>query len=458
MSFEKGFKEECGLFGIFDHKEAASLTYLGLYAQQHRGEEACGIVGVTDEKQFVKTKGLGLVCQVFDKEALENLSSSTSAVGHVRYSTTGVNEFRNIQPLFAQTAKLKLALAHNGNLVNSHKLRQKLIQQGAVFHGNNDTETLIHLMARHKTLEESLLELRGAFCFVILTDTSLIAVRDAHGFRPLVLGKKDSSYVIASETCAFDLIGAEKIRDVAPGEIIEINKKGLHSRFFKKQKNKAQCVFEYVYFSRPDSEVFGLNVYQVRKKMGQLLAKEAFVEGADLVMPVPDSGVPAALGYAEESGIRLEMGIIRNHYIGRTFIQPQKTVRHLGVKIKLNPQRRVLKDKKVVLIDDSLVRGSTSTQVIKLVRQAGAQEIHVRIAAPPTKGPCFYGVDTPLKKELIASKRTLEQIRDYIGANSLAYLSEEGLAEASQSSLKEPSYCMACFNEKYPIEIDGSLR
>ncbi len=451
------FKEECGLMGVFSHKRAGEMIYLGLCAQQHRGQEACGIVAIDEDQMFSIQKGLGLVHQVLNQKVLHKFSSQTSAIGHVRYSTKGVNNLKNVQPLTAETSMGKIAVAHNGNIVNSSQIREKLIKKGIVFQGTNDTENFVHLLSQKKSLDESLLELEGAFCFLVLTSNSLIAIRDSYGFRPLVLGKLEDSYVVASETCAFDLMGAKTIREVEPGEIVEISYKGLSSRFFKKQKRKTQCVFEHVYFARPDSEVFGLSAYKVRKETGRILAKQAPVKDADFVMPVPDSGMAASLGFAEESGLKFEMAIIRNHYVGRTFIQPEQAIRNAGLKIKLNPQACIIRGKKVVVIDDSLVRGSTSSKIIGLIRQAGAKEVHLRIAAPPTIGPCFYGVDTPSKQQLIASHKSVDEIRKIIGADSLMYLSEEGLAQATKSSLQNPSYCMACFNGNYPTDLFGSL-
>ena len=471
MSPEK-FKEECGLMGIFSHPQAAYLTYLGLYAQQHRGEEGCGIVAVTEEKDFIVKKGLGIVSHVFRKKHLEELKPARTSIGHVRYSTKGFNDIENVQPLVSPKRSWSLrkksssqkenqdismlALAHNGNLVNSSVLRDELVKKGSEFQGTNDTENLIELLKQGSSLKESLNLLEGAFCFLILTDTSLIAVRDAYGFRPLVLGELDGSYVVASETCAFDLVGAKFIREIQPGEVVEITAQGMSSYFFKSQKKKAFCSFEHIYFSRPDSQVFGLSVYEVRKKTGRILARETGVKGADFVMPVPDSGIVASLGYSSESGLPLELGLIRNHYVGRTFIKPDQVMRQSDLKIKLNPQACVLKGKKVVVIDDSLVRGTTSQKVVSLIRQAGALEVHLRIAAPPSTGPCFYGVDTPFKKDLIASHKSTKEICEIIGADSLAYLSEEGLCEATGTSLKGSSYCRACFNGNYPTDLFGA--
>ncbi len=468
MTVDKGWKDECGVFGIWNNPEAAKLTYLGLYAMQHRGQESAGIVTLDTAKSAPVHrlhKALGLVSDVFNEANLSQLTGS-AAIGHVRYSTTGDNLVANAQPLTSNLLSGPVALAHNGNIVNSKILREALQRDGAIFQGTNDTETLLHLLARNPSnhlvsaLLESLKNLIGAYSFVVLAHDRLIAVRDPFGFRPLVLGQIKSSmsvsYVIASETCALDLIGAQLIREVLPGEVVEITSDGIKSHRFESEslgsRKSAQCVFEHVYFARPDSVVFGKSVYASRKKFGEQLALESPVE-ADLVIPVPDSGVPAAIGYSQKSGLPFEFGIIRNHYIGRTFIQPTQSIRDVGVKIKLNPQPEILKNKRVVVIDDSLVRGTTSQKIINLIRQAGAKEVHLRIAAPPTTGPCYYGVDTPQKSELIASENSLEDIRKYTGADTLAYLSEEGMWKAMESGPE--SFCAACFNGDYPTSLKG---
>ena len=457
----KAWREECAVFGTWGDEEAGRMTYLGLYAQQHRGQEATGIVNLRDNGQHWVHKGFGLVGEVFHEEHLKKMQGR-SAIGHVRYSTTGENQLNNIQPLTATLNTGAVALAHNGNIVNAHLLKQKLKANGAIFQGTNDTECLLHLLARHPSqdfvtcLQETLPQLEGAYSMVILTQDRLLACRDPWGFRPLVLGRRTQSdgshaVVLASETCAFDLIGAKYEREIQPGELFWVDKEGEHSlNFTKAHAPTAFCVFEHVYFSRPDSLVFGESVYEARKKMGQKLATENPVD-ADVVIPVPDSGVPAALGYSLQSGIPFELGIIRNHYIGRTFIQPSQSIRSFGVKIKLNPQAAVLKDKRVVVIDDSLVRGTTSQKIIRLVRQAKAKEVHFRIASPPTTGACFYGVDTPRREQLIASTKTVEEIRRFIGADSLAYLSVEGMMEAVGG--KKTGYCAACFNGEYPTSL-----
>lgn len=457
----KSFREECGVFGVWDDPEAANLTYLGLYAQQHRGQESAGIVSLTQkdgEPHHVHHKALGLVADNFSESDMKRLRGVV-AIGHVRYSTTGSNLLTNAQPLTARIRNSPLALAHNGNIVNAADLRQRLSEEGSIFQGTNDTEVLLHLLAKHpekdfiKALAACASQLVGAFSMLLLNGKSLVAIRDPFGFRPLVLGYRQNSegrksVVLASETCAFDLIGATYCREIEPGEIFWVDEQGEHSlRFSPQGTQQARCIFEHVYFSRPDSLVFGQSVYETRKSFGRELARQAPV-AADLVIPVPDSGVPAAVGYSHESGLPFEMGIIRNHYVGRTFIEPKQSIRSFGVKVKLNPQTHVLSGKRVVVIDDSLVRGTTSRKIIQLIRQAGAKEVHMRIAAPPTMGPCFYGVDTPNKEELIASRMSVEQIREYVGADSLAYLSLEGMFRSVRG--EKSSYCAACFDEKYP--------
>ncbi|MCB0368574.1 MAG: amidophosphoribosyltransferase [Bdellovibrionales bacterium] len=451
---QRSFREECAVFGIWNHPEASQMTYLGLYAMQHRGQESAGIVALDDDKHNYH-KGLGLVGDVFPESVLSQLHGS-AAIGHVRYSTTGQNLLSNAQPLTAELFKGPVALAHNGNITNYDEIKNELSYSGAIFQASSDTEILLHLLSKRnnshfiEALKDSLKQLDGAFSFVIMTQKKLIALRDPFGFRPLSLGKKGDAFVVASETCAFDLIGAEFVRDILPGEIIWFDESGMHSEIYAQSDKKAQCVFEHVYFARPDSKVFGRSVYESRKKLGAFLAKESGVQ-ADIVIPVPDSGVPAAIGYAQESGIPFEFGIIRNHYVGRTFIQPAQNIRDFGVKIKLNPQSEVLKGKRVVVIDDSLVRGTTSKKIINLIRQAGASEVHMRIASPPTISPCYYGVDTPQKSQLIAATYDLETIRNFIGADTLAYLAMSGLMSAMESD--ENSFCAACFTEKYPTKI-----
>lgn len=448
------FKEECAVFGIWNHPEASQMAYLGLYAMQHRGQESAGIVSLENGKHK-HHKGLGLVGDVFSEAILSQIKGQ-AAIGHVRYSTTGQNLISNAQPLTAELYKGPVAIAHNGNIVNYERLKKELSYTGAIFQATSDTEILLHLISKRnnenfiQALKESVLLLEGAFSFVLLSQKKMVALRDPNGFRPLSLGKKENTYVIASETCAFDLIGAEFIRDIEPGEIVWFDESGMHSEIYAKKNQLSQCVFEHVYFARPDSKVFGKSVYESRKRLGMFLAKESGVS-ADIIVPVPDSGVPAAIGYSQESKIPFELGIIRNHYVGRTFIQPSQSIRDFGVKIKLNPQSEVLQGKRVVVIDDSLVRGTTSKKIINLIRQAGAKEVHMRIASPPTVSPCYYGVDTPQKSQLIAANYDLKTIKDFIGADSLAYLSMEGLFASMESDNQH--FCAACFNEKYPTPI-----
>lgn len=450
---EDKFHDECAVFGVFGHEEAANLTYLGLYALQHRGQEASGIVS-GDGEQFFVHKGLGLVADLYDKSVLDKLPGHM-AIGHNRYSTTGGNDLKNVQPLTVNFALGNLALAHNGNLINAQVLRNELEAYGAIFQSTSDSEVIIHLIAHSKAdsllarVIDALSRVRGAFSIVLLTDRGLIAARDPYGLRPLCLGRLRSSWVIASETCAFDLLDAEYVREIEPGELILISDQGLESYRPFPPVDPAMCVFEYVYFARPDSRIFGGEaVYAIRKAMGRQLAQESWVP-ADVVIPVPDSGVPAALGYAEGGGIRFETGLIRNHYVGRTFIEPEQSIRHFGVKVKLNAVSEVLRGKRVVVVDDSLVRGTTSRKIVKMIRQAGAREVHMRISSPPIISPCFYGIDTPTKRELVASDHSMEEIRKYITADSLAYLSIEGMLKAAPGSPQR--YCTACFTERYPI-------
>ncbi len=460
--FSHSFKEECAVFGIWNHPEASRLAYLGLYALQHRGQEASGIVSLYEDQHRLH-KDHGLVADVFSEEVLDTLKGR-AAIGHNRYSTTGANEKYNIQPLKAKLYNGPVSLAHNGNIINSRPIRQDLQKQGSIFQGTNDTEIFLHLIARNpKTdmvacLKDELPKLEGAFSMVMLTDKQLIAARDPHGFRPLVLGeilvKGGKAKVLASETCAFDLIGAKFIREIKPGEIYWCNDQEEGSFMMDNIPDRtSQCVFEHVYFARPDSIVFGESAYATRKKLGKHLALEDGDIDADLVIPVPDSGVPSALGYSQQSKIPFELGIIRNHYVGRTFIEPKQSIRSFGVKVKLNPQAAILKDKKIIVVDDSLVRGTTSQKIINLVRAYGAKEVHMRIAAPPSIGPCYYGVDTPSKDQLIASTHSVEEIRQYIGADSLKYVSMEGLM-AAVNDPDQQKYCAACFTDKYPTKID----
>ena len=449
------FHDECAVVGIYGHEEAANLTYLALYALQHRGQEASGIVS-GDGEQFCVQKGMGLVADIFNKSVLEKLPGYM-AIGHNRYSTAGGNDLKNVQPLIVNFAFGNLALAHNGNLINAQMLRNELEAYGAIFQSTSDSEVIIHLIAHSKAdtflarVIDALSQVRGAFSVVLMTDNGLIAARDPHGLRPLCIGRVRSSWIVASETCAFDLLDAEYVREVEPGELVVLSDQGLDSHHPFQKVDPAMCVFEYVYFARPDSRIYGSNaVYAIRKALGRQLAQESWVP-ADIVIPVPDSGVPAALGYAEGGGIRFETGLIRNHYVGRTFIEPEQSIRHFGVKVKLNAVPEVLEGKRVVVVDDSLVRGTTSRKIVKMIRQAGAKEVHMRISSPPIVSPCFYGIDTPTKKELIASSHSTEEIRKYITADSLAYLSLDGMLKAAPGSPSQ--YCNACFTEKYPISF-----
>ncbi|MEW6117077.1 MAG: amidophosphoribosyltransferase [Nitrospirota bacterium] len=447
--------EECGIFGVYNHPEAANLTYLGLYALQHRGQEGAGICS-SDGKNLYTEKALGLVADIFSEKRLKRLPGH-SAIGHNRYSTAGGGGLKNVQPLVANYALGTIAVAHNGNLVNVEMLKQRLEAEGAIFQSTSDSETILHLIARSKhddpyeRIIEALRKVSGAYSLLFLRENELIAVRDPYGVRPFSIGKVDGAYVVASETCAFDLIGAEYVRDVEPGEMVTINQDGLRSIKALHSPRKAFCIFEFIYFARPDSYIYNhVCVNTMRKMMGWQLAKESMVD-ADIVIPVPDSGVPAAIGFAEESNIPFDFGLIRNHYIGRTFIEPKQSIRHFGVKIKLNPVRDLLQGKRVVVVDDSIVRGTTSKKIVKMIREVGgAKEVHMRICSPPTVGPCFYGIDTPTRQELIASSHLVKEIKKYITADSLAYISLEGL----KSIVPHPeNYCSACFDNNYPIKF-----
>ncbi|HZR25408.1 MAG TPA: amidophosphoribosyltransferase [Vicinamibacterales bacterium] len=451
--FDK-FKDECGVFGIFGHAEAANMTYLGLYALQHRGQESAGIA-VSDGEQVRLSRSMGYVADVFDSKTLAELPGTT-AIGHVRYSTAGSSALTNAQPILIECAHGQIALCHNGNLVNAKELREELVHAGSIFQSSSDTEVILHLYARSKArsvedaIVESVAQVQGAFSLVMLTRDRLVAVRDPHGFRPLALGRLGDAYVVCSETCAMDLIGATYIRDIEPGELLMISATGVRSIKPFPPAPLAHCIFEHVYFARPDSYVFGKSVNEVRTELGRVLAREQRAP-ADVVVPVPDSGVCAAMGYAEESGIPLRMGLIRNHYVGRTFIEPQSSIRHFGVRVKLNPVKSILDGHRVVLVDDSLVRGTTSRKIVRMVRAAGAKEVHLRISCPPTISPCFYGVDTPRKSELIAATHTLDEIREYVEADSVAYLSQEGLL--STVGPERGSYCTSCYTGIYPVEF-----
>jgi len=448
----------CGIFGVIGHKDAARLTYLGLYALQHRGEESAGIIAYNRGK-INYNKGMGLVSDVFDERILESLKGDI-AVGHVRYSTTGSSTVKNIQPFFVDHRKGYIAIAHNGNLTNTVSLRDEMERRGSIFQTTMDSEVIAHLIVKSegKDKKESvawaLSQLEGAYSLVLLVNDLLVGARDPYGFRPLCLGKLDGAYVLASETCALDLIQAQYVRDVEPGEIVFISKNNLESVKPFPGKRHAFCIFEYIYFARPDSNIFAKNVYLSRKRLGRQLARECPAD-CDLVMPVPDSGNYAALGFAEESKIPYEVGMIRNHYVGRTFIQPSQFIRDFRVKIKLNPIKDVLGGKRIAVIEDSIVRGTTSRARIKTIREAGAKEVHMRVSCPPLRFPCFYGIDFPTKKELIASEHSIDEIRDFMGLDSLEYLSLEGMLKSML--LPEEEFCTACFSGKYPTVIPKNL-
>ena len=473
----------CGVFGIINHKDAANLVYLGLYALQHRGQESAGIATISHDAiasdtnlgepigssgageqiiapgapQIHVEKEMGHVADIFTHERLTRLPGNT-AIGHVRYSTAGGSMLCNAQPIVAATSKGLIALSHNGNLINGAELRHELEQEGAIFNTMSDTEVMVHLIARSKErdLERALIDalsrVRGAYSIAMLSAGRIYAARDPYGFRPLVLGRLDDSLVVSSETCAFDLIGAEAIREVRAGEIVAMECPDRLRVVHQFQSTReARCIFEHVYFSRPDSVIFGKNVAEVRKRFGAQLAREHPVD-ADVVIPVPDSGVFAAVGYAQESGIPFEFGLVRNHYVGRTFIEPKQTIRNFGVKVKLNPVRGIIAGKRVILIDDSIVRGTTSKKIVRMLKQFGATEVHMRVSSPPTTGPCYYGIDTPQRRELIASGNSVEEIRRFIEADSLGYLSEEGMLNAvANGGDPQRLYCTACFTGKYPV-------
>ncbi|MFZ4540213.1 MAG: amidophosphoribosyltransferase [Rickettsiales bacterium] len=457
--FDK-FNDECGVFGIFGTPDAAAHTALGLHALQHRGQEAAGIVS-NDGGQFFSHRALGLVGDNFsDAETMGRLHG-TAAIGHNRYSTTGETLLRNVQPFYADLALGGFALAHNGNLTNAMTLRRELIARGSLFASTSDTEVIVHRVALSNglTIEDRIIDalqqVEGAYSLVILSPQSLIGVRDPHGVRPLVLGKLGDAYILTSETCALDIIGADHVRDVAPGEMIIVDESGIRSLFPLTIQTPRFCIFEYVYFARPDSVMQETSVYAVRKRIGAELARENHVE-ADVVVPVPDSGVPGAIGYSETAGIPFDLGIIRNHYVGRTFIEPSESVRHLGVKLKHNANSALLKGKRVILVDDSIVRGTTSKKIVTMVREAGATEVHMRIASPPTTNSCFYGVDTPEKSQLMAANNTIEEMAKIIGVDSLAFLSMDGLYRAvgeAKRNNEVPQYCDACFSGEYPIAL-----
>jgi amidophosphoribosyltransferase len=454
----KGLNEECGVFGIWGHQEAAQITYYGLHSLQHRGQEGTGIV-VTDGQQLKVKKGEGLVNEIFTADVMEELQG-VGAIGHVRYATAGGGGYENVQPLLFQSQSGGLALAHNGNLVNADALRNQLEAQGSIFQTSSDTEVLAHLIKRggfsqlKERVKNALPMLKGAYAFLIMTETEMMVALDPHGLRPLSLGKLGDAYVVASETCAFDIVGAEFVRDVLPGELLIIDEDGLHSEIYSMNSTTAICTMEYIYFSRPDSNIHGINVHTARKNLGKQLAVEVPIE-ADVVTGVPDSSISAAIGYAEESGIPYEMGLIKNRYVGRTFIQPSQSLREQGVKMKLSPVRGVVEGKRVIMVDDSIVRGTTSRRIVNMLKEAGATEVHVVISSPPIQNPCFYGIDTSTREELIASDHSVEEIRELIGADSLTFLSVEGMLEAIGRN--EPGetrgQCLACFTGKYPTEI-----
>ncbi len=461
--FEKddAFHDECGLFGIYGDVDAAAHTALGLHALQHRGQEAAGIVSY-DGEQFHTHRALGLVGDNFSSQEVITKLPGGCAIGHVRYSTTGETLLRNVQPLFAEFKFGGLAIAHNGNLTNAHTMRRQLVDRGCIFQSTSDTETIIHLIATSEygkvvdRLTDALQQMVGAYSLVAMTRQKLIGVRDPHGVRPLVLGRVGDSWIMTSETCALDIIGAEYVRDIDPGEIVIIDEKGVRSiKPFQKKQDRF-CIFEYIYFARPDSRITNRSVYNVRKKIGAVLSQESHVP-ADLIVPVPDSGVPSAIGYAQESGVDFDLGIIRNHYVGRTFIEPTEQIRHLGVRLKHNANSALVKGKRVILVDDSIVRGTTSVKIVDMMRNAGASEVHMRIASPPTTHSCFYGIDTPEKSQLMANNYSVEEMAKHIGVDSLAFISVDGMYRAvgvDQGRQGESrSYCDACFTGEYPIPL-----
>ncbi|KAB0680652.1 amidophosphoribosyltransferase [Aureimonas leprariae] len=460
-SDDDAFHDECGVFGIFQRQDAARFVVLGLHALQHRGQEAAGIVS-HDGAQFHVERHAGLIGDSFTRQSVLESLPGHAAIGHTRYATSGGGGLRNVQPFFAELSSGGFAVAHNGNITNALTVQRELQRRGSIFSSTSDTETILHLVAtsgaRHLAdkLIDALSRLEGSFSLVGLSPKTMVGVRDPLGIRPLVLGDLEGSPILASETCALDIIGADFVRDIEPGEMVIVSESGIESLFpFQKRKSRF-CIFEYVYFARPDSHVEGRNVYEIRKRIGAELARESG-EPADVVVPVPDSGVPAALGYAQEAGIPFELGIIRNHYVGRTFIQPGDAIRHMGVKLKHNANRRMIEGKRVVLVDDSIVRGTTSQKIVRMVRDAGAKEVHMRIASPPTTSSCFYGVDTPETSKLLAAKMSIEEMRDFIQVDSLAFISIDGLYratdEASGRNPHAPQYCDACFTGDYPTSL-----
>lgn len=453
-------REECGVFGIFNHDDAAALTTLGLHALQHRGQEGAGIV-TFDGKQFHAERHVGLIGDTFTKKSVLDRLDGHRAIGHTRYSTSGGDKMRNIQPFFAEFSGGGFAVAHNGNLTNAMTLRSELQRSGAIFQSTSDTEVILHLIAMGKEpmfvdrLCSALCRLEGAFSFVGLSNKKMIGCRDPLGVRPLVLGDLDGAYILASETCALDIIGARFVRDIEPGELVIITDKGMRSMRPFGEASKRFCIFEYVYFARPDSTVEGRNVYDIRKQIGIELAREQPVD-ADVVVPVPDSGVPAAIGYAQGADIPFELGIIRNHYVGRTFIQPTDSIRHMGVKLKHNANQKLLEGRRVILVDDSIVRGTTSQKIVQMVRDAGATSVHMRIASPPTRASCFYGVDTPETHKLLASRMDIDAMKEFIRVDSLGFISLDGLYRAAGEAKRDndcPQYCDACFSTEYPTKL-----
>ncbi len=458
--FDK-LKEECGVFGVFNHTEASALAYFGLHALQHRGEESAGIC-TTDGQQFYVHRGMGLVKEVFDNDKIQSLLGST-AIGHVRYSTAGASKLQNAQPLVFRFRGGDLAIATNGNLVNADELRRELEEAGSIFQTTSDTEVLIHLIARSKhhdprlAVKEALQRVVGGFAFLILINDTLFVAQDPNGLRPLMIGTLDGGYVFASETCAFETVGAAYLRDVQPGELLIFDKDGMTEDRFAEMTRRSLCAMEFIYFSRPDSDVDNINLHMARKRMGMRLAMESFVD-ADVVTGVPDSSISAAIGFAEQTGIPYEIGLIKNRYTGRTFIQPSQELRERGVKMKLSAVRKVVEGKRVVMIDDSIVRGTTSLRIVNMLREAGAKEVHVRISSPPYMNPCFYGIDTPSREELIASSKTVEEIRQAIQADSLHFLSKQGLIEAIGRSAGEYNrgMCLGCFDNDYPTPVEDA--
>jgi amidophosphoribosyltransferase len=448
----------CGIFGIFGHKDAANMTYLGLHALQHRGQESAGIAS-TDGYTVTTHREMGLVSDIFNADVLQKLKGD-AAIGHVRYSTAGSSNLGNAQPLSVEYSQGYLSIAHNGNLTNAKIVKDELQNYGSIFQSTTDTEVIIHLIAlshEHSALERltsALKRLEGSYSLVLLTNKELVAVRDPQGFRPLALGKVKDAYVVSSETCAFDLIGARYIREIDPGEIIHISKEGIKSFKPFKKANPRFCIFEYIYFARPDSFMFGETVYSVRKDLGRQLARDTHVD-ADMVIAIPDSGITAAIGYSQETGIPFEMGLIRNHYVGRTFIEPKESIRHFGVKLKLNAIHDIVKGKRIIVIDDSIVRATTGRKIIKMLRQYGAKEIHFRVSSPPTTHPCFYGIDTPSRAELIASSHTVREINKYMGSDSLRYLTPESLRKALGRD--NYTFCDACFSGIYPSRFPWGM-